>query len=269
MASKSLFSKIFSKLFKRGNQQNQAGGGILRRELPQFKYIFFIVDWKRLKVVSEILKKEDVRFHLVSKCRGTAKSDMLDLLGIGSEDKALVTCIEQTVLVPILMKEVRKEICVKNPGQGIAFAIPLSAINNPILLAFQQSIFKNKKISAAAVAANTSKRGKTMSKEFTHDLIVSVVNNGYSDALMNTARAAGAAGGTVLHARSQSHEGMIKLFGISVQDEREIILILTSREKKVPIMRAISEAHGLNSETQGIIFSLPVDDVLGLNFEEV
>jgi len=72
---------------------------------------------------------------------------------------------------------------------------------------------------------------------------------------------------STLNARGQAHEGAVKFFGVSVQDEKEIILILTSKEKKVPIMRAVCEAHGLNSKAQGIVFSLPVDDVLGLSFE--
>jgi nitrogen regulatory protein PII len=101
----------------------------------------------------------------------------------------------------------------------------------------------------------------------THDLIIAVVNQGYSDELMNTARAAGATGGTVINARGQAHEGAVKFFGVSVQDEKEVIIILTAREQKVPIMRAVSEAHGLNSPAAGLVFSLPVDNVLGLSFE--
>jgi len=100
-----------------------------------------------------------------------------------------------------------------------------------------------------------------------HDLIVSILNNGYCDSFMNTAREAGALGGTIINARGQGHEGAVKFFGISVEDEKEIIIILTNKEKKAAIMRAICETHGLNSKAQGIIFALPVDNVLGLNFE--
>ena len=103
-----------------------------------------------------------------------------------------------------------------------------------------------------------------MAANVTHDLIVAIVNQGYSDELINTAKEAGASGGTVLSARGQAHEGTVKFFGISVQDEKELILILTSREKKLSIMRTICETHGLNSKAQGIVFSLPVDTVMGL-----
>ena len=102
-----------------------------------------------------------------------------------------------------------------------------------------------------------------MAAEITHDLIVAAVNQGYSDELMITARNAGALGGTIMNVRGQTREEAVKCLGVSIRDEKEMIFILTSREKKVCIMRAISEAHGINSKAQGIIYSLPVDTIMG------
>ena len=113
-------------------------------------------------------------------------------------------------------------------------------------------------------AHDAMERNETGSNDNAHDLVVAIVNQGYSDELINTAREAGASGGTVLSARGQAHEGVVKFFGISVQDEKELILILTGREHRGPVMRAICEAHGLNSKAQGIVFCLPVDCVMGL-----
>jgi nitrogen regulatory protein PII len=221
-----------------------------------------------------VFLEEKVRLYFLSKGRGTASSEILDLLGIGAGDKAVMICLEQQVLVQVLMKEVRKKLR-RGPGAGIAFTVPLSAINDPVLLIFKQSIHKNEKIAAELgpkVMENSGKENKEQSMEsntttHAHDLIVAAVNHGFSDELMNTARGAGASGGTVINARGQGHEGAVKFFGIPVQDEKELILILTSREKKVPLMKAICEAHGLNTNAQGIIFSLPVDNVMGLSLE--
>ncbi|HCC37533.1 MAG TPA: hypothetical protein DEQ14_07910 [Treponema sp.] len=237
-----------------------------KSEAPNLKFIFFIVDWNRSHVIFDVFDEEKVRFHFVTKGRGTASSEVLDILGIGAGEKAVIMCLEQSVLVPVLLKEVRKKLGFHSPGAGIAFTIPLSAINDPVLLVFKQSIHKNQKI-AEELDVRSGGEGENMANELTHDLIVSIVNQGYSDELMNTAREAGATGGTVLNARGQAHEGAVKFFGISVQDEKELIIILTSREKKVGIMRALCETHGLNSKAQGIVFSLPVDDVMGLSFE--
>ena len=276
MTKRSPLSDIFSKRSaKKSEFAKSAEAEATKPSPPELRLIFFIVDWNQANVVSDVFLEEKVRFYFISKGMGTANSEILDLLGIGARDKAVIICLEQQVLVQVLMKEVRKKLRRSNPGAGITFTVPLSAINDPVLLIFKQSIHKNEKIAVELEAAMGQKatenpgqenKGRSM-ENMTHDLIVAVVNHGFSDALMNTARGAGASGGTIINARGQGHEGAVKFFGIPVQDEKELIFILTSREKKVPLMKAICEAHGLNSNAQGIIFALPVDNVMGLSLE--
>ena len=100
-----------------------------------------------------------------------------------------------------------------------------------------------------------------------HDMIIASVNQGYSDDLVNTAREAGASGGTILNARGQANEGMANFFGMSEQQEKEIILLMVDREKKTSIMKALTETHGLNTKARGIIYSLPVESVVGMKNE--
>jgi len=263
MANKPLVSKILSKLPKKFSGAKQADPVLPQKtERQSMKLVFFIVDWNSANIVSDVCVEEKVRFHFTSLAKGTASSDILDLLGIGSCEKAVITCLEQKVGVPVLLKEVRKKLKMYGPGAGIAFTVPLSAINDPVLLIFKQSIYKNEKI-----AEDPYGEGAIMASDHFHDLIMAIVNHGYSDELMNTARDAGATGGTVINARGQAHHGAVKFFGVSVQDEKEIILILIRRDKKTGVMKAISEAHGLNSKAQGIVFSLPVDEAIGLSLD--
>jgi nitrogen regulatory protein PII len=229
------------------------------KKLPLLKILVFIVDWSKINIISSVCEQENVRFHFISKGRGTASSEILDLLGIGASDKAVIICLEQEVMVPVLLKEVRKKLGFHSPGAGIAFTIPISGINNPILNVFKESIHKNEKISLEKETTNMS--------DTKHDLVISIINQGYSDEFMTVAREAGATGGTVLNARGITHQGPIKFFGVSVQEEREIIIILTNREKKTSIMQAISQSYGITTKAGGIIFSAPVDHVMGLSFE--
>jgi nitrogen regulatory protein PII len=229
------------------------------KKLPVLKVLVFIVDWGKINVISSVFEQEKVRFHFICNGRGTASSEILDLLGIGAGDKAVIISFEQEVLIPVLLKEVRKKLGVYSPGAGIAFTLPLSGINNPILNVFKESILKNEKISLEKETPKMS--------DIKHNLIVSIINQGYSDEFMTVAREAGATGGTVISARGLAHQGPIKFFGISLQEEREIVIILTSREKKSLIMQAVSEAYGITTKAGGIIFSSPVDNVMGLSFE--
>jgi nitrogen regulatory protein PII len=253
-----------------GNNKEPAGQDQAPAKVPpRLKLVFFIVDWSKIQIISNVFEEEKVRFHFITKGKGTARTDILDLLGIGSSDKAVILCLEQDVLVPVLLKEVRKKLGFHNPGAGIAFTVALSGINTPLLRVFKESIHQNEKIAAENNFRLEKERAMaTETKDgITNDLIIAVINHGYSEEFMTAAREAGATGGTVLNARGLSHEGPVKFFGVSVQDEKEIIIIITSREKKVPIMEAVSKTCGLASKAEGLVFSLPVDSVLGLSFE--
>jgi len=148
MAKKSLLEKIFS-----GGKSVEKPAEEKQQNVPRLKLIFFIVDWHSANIVSDVCSEENVRFHFTSLGEGTASSEVLDLLGIGSVEKAVVICLEQEVGAPLLMKEVRKKLKDYGPGAGIAFSVPLSAINDPILLIFKQSILKNEKITAEDIKA--------------------------------------------------------------------------------------------------------------------
>ncbi|MDE6584730.1 MAG: P-II family nitrogen regulator [Anaeroplasmataceae bacterium] len=96
------------------------------------------------------------------------------------------------------------------------------------------------------------------------EVIFCIVDAGFSDSVMSAARECGARGGTVLNARGTAREDAEKLFNISIQPEKEIVLILVSSDIKDDILHAIYKNVGLNTPAQGIAFSMPVEDVVGL-----
>ena len=100
---------------------------------------------------------------------------------------------------------------------------------------------------------------------FSHQAIFCIVNSGYSEAVMDAAKKFGARGGTVLSGRGTANPDAEKLFGITVEPEKEIVMILVSAELKDKILSALYDEVGLNSPGQGIAFALPVDSVVGLS----
>ena len=97
-----------------------------------------------------------------------------------------------------------------------------------------------------------------------YDLILVIVNKDSTDTVMDAARAEGARGGTVLHARRVGYEDRENLLGFSLQPEKEVVAILTPRAQKHDLMVAISKAAGLSTPSRGLLFSLPVSDMIGL-----
>ena len=106
-------------------------------------------------------------------------------------------------------------------------------------------------------------------KETKHELLVVIANQGYSNLVMDAAREAKAGGGTVLHARGKSSEGSQQFLGVTLAEEKDLILIVARTERKNEIMRAIMEKAGLESKAHSIIFSLPVTATAGMRLLEL
>ncbi len=101
--------------------------------------------------------------------------------------------------------------------------------------------------------------------EFSHEMIVCIVNAGFSDTVMAAAKAAGATGGTVIKARGTASVEAEKYYNITISPEKEMVMILVTSEKKNDILHAVYQSAGLNTDGNGIAFALPVDEVVGLS----
>ena len=60
--------------------------------------------------------------------------------------------------------------------------------------------------------------------------IVAIVNDGYSDVVMDIAKDCGARGGTIIPANGSVTADAMKLYGIGIHPEKEIVLILVKED---------------------------------------
>ena len=95
-------------------------------------------------------------------------------------------------------------------------------------------------------------------EEHKYELITCIVNAGFSQNVMEAARAAGAQGGTILRARGSANPEAEEFFNINVQSDKEMVLILVPKAIKDDVLKAIYKDCGLADEARGIAFSLPV-----------
>lgn len=99
------------------------------------------------------------------------------------------------------------------------------------------------------------------------EVIIALINAGFSDLVMDAAREEGARGGTIIHARGTGTKEMEKKYGIVITPEKELVMILVNDDIKDKVLSAIYKSAGLGTQGQGIAFTLPVDDVVGLKFD--
>lgn len=97
-----------------------------------------------------------------------------------------------------------------------------------------------------------------MSEATKNELVVCIVNAGYSENVMTAARAAGAQGGTIIRGRGTANPEAEEFFNIPIQPDKEMILILVPADAKDEVMKSIYRNEGLATAAGAFVFSLPV-----------
>ncbi|MBR9936895.1 hypothetical protein KE513_05050 [Oscillospiraceae bacterium Marseille-Q3528] len=185
---------------------------------------------------------------------GTASSEMMDILGLGTPEKRVLLTVLPKPFADRMGRKLKEAAVIGTKNSGIAFTLPMSGANHLLLQMLE-----------ALQGEETNERGKSGMEDMKYALIAAVVNQGYSENVMEAARGAGAGGGTVIPGRRTGSEEAIQFWGMSIQEEKEMILIITEQENKLKIMQAISAKCGLHSEADGLVLSLPIDTVIGGN----
>ena len=104
-------------------------------------------------------------------------------------------------------------------------------------------------------------------EENSFELVVCIVNAGFSQNVMEAARTAGAKGGTILRARGSANPEAEEFFNINIQPDKEMVLILVSKDIKDEVLKTVYKEAGLAADAQGIAFSLPVSRTTTLRTE--
>lgn len=217
-------------------------------------YIISITNPAASEVLDEICKELSVPLTASFQGHGTAVQSMLDLLGIESNEKRVVTAIADSDTTAKFISAQKKYLHIGVPGHGIVIAIPIKSIGGGTALAY----------------LNGDKNAKyTPPEKYAYELIVAISNEGHTDLVMNAARSAGARGGTVLHGKGTGAKEDERFYNISLASEKEVILIVSSAEHKSQIMKAILKDAGPDSRAGTILFSLPTTEVAGFGmFDE-
>lgn len=219
-----------------------------------FRIFILITTPKLCEKATLLLNEAGIPVHFKLYGIGTAPSEMLDILGLGTPDKTIMISMMPTEIANALLKTVYMELTFGIPGNGIAFTMPLSGANSHTI----------KMLTSIEENDTTERKEEIIMSEIKRVLIAAVINQGYSEDVMKAAREAGAGGGTVIHARKDGNAETMSIWGFDIQEEKEIVLIVADTETKLDIMTSIGEKCGINTEANGMIVSLPIDSCIGI-----
>ena len=220
--------------------------------MNKLSLLTMIINHSQEEEIVEFLNNKNARFKNIIHATGTASDSILDYFGLNEVKKCLILSIMPYNMSKHILKDLKedKKIQIDEPGNGIAFTIPLSSGTKYMLDRYKEIEMEDIKMEPA-----------------NQHLIITIANEGSAETIMQAAKKAGATGGTTINGRGLEPNKIVKVLGLSLEPEKDVVLILAPDNKKNKIMEKIIEKCGSHKEQAGLCFSLPVDHVAGINIE--
>lgn len=216
-----------------------------------------IIDRKNSKKYIDLYKKDKLEVMYITLGEGTARGDILDYLGLEASEKMVIFNFVQQRDWMLTKKDLQRKLQIDAPGEGIAFLVPLSSIGGKRTLQF---LLDRQELPESE---------ESTLKDTTYELIIAIADQENLEMVMDAARGAGAYGGTVIHAKGTGMEYAEKYLGVTIAAEKAMIFIVTKKDQKNSIMKAIMEQAGMQTPAKTIVFSLPVTDTAGLRLVDL
>ncbi len=100
-----------------------------------------------------------------------------------------------------------------------------------------------------------------------HYAIFTIVDYDKGQEVVDHAIDAGATGATVIHARGSGIQNKMKFFDFVIDPEKEMVLVVSTRDQTKVIAKAIEEKMDLASPGKGIMFVVPITKTCGFAFD--
>lgn len=223
------------------------------------KYLIVITKREYAENYIDFFHRHGVNRIISSLCNGTASENTLNIMGIEKTEKVMFQTMVRDEVYNEIKSGLIMEMDISAIGNGVAVFVPIDSIGGSSSLKYY--------VGEKPLEKKESRNMENVDSKIV--MIITVVDKGNTEIVMDAARTAGASGGTVVRAKGTGAE-IAKFFGVSISEEKELVYIVASRESRDAIMKAIMEKAGTNTNAHGVIFTLPVDSVAGLKcFENI
>jgi len=208
--------------------------------------------------LEKLLQARRVPIWYQCRGQGTAPSELMDIFGLSGTTRLVTVSLLPKWKARELFQAMAQRLSFRQKGGGIAISVPVTGLQRRILQLMQDE---------AGQPTDERTNEETMeetkeSKEYT--VIWASVDRGYSDDVVDAARAAGARGGTVIKGRRRSDSQAGPYLGVPAQEEQDFVMMIVPKAAKREIMAAINVKCGLGTDAHGVVLSLPVDEAFGL-----
>lgn len=224
-----------------------------------YKLIFTIVKKGLADKVNKAAKIGGADGATILLGMGTAPPGMYTFWGLDlAPEKEVILIMTPPNVADLVFANIRRIAKLHKPGTGVSVMIDMLHLAGCVHLG------RNLKLSSRKTQNTTAMENVT-----TYDLIVTIINKGFSGDVLEASRAAGAEGGTIMNGRGSGIHETGSLFSINIEPEKEIVLTLVERTITENVLQSIIERTGLDEPGKGIAFVLEVDKAAGIAHKQV
>ncbi len=180
--------------------------------------------------INDIINEFKITGIVKHKARGSSKESFWEFFNISREDKSIYFINIQKGELKKLKKRVEENKLFSKQNSGIMFNIKI---------------------------------GDRVMNGIEKNMVVSVVDYGYSSVVMKIARENGATGGTIFDAKGTG-ANFTSFLGVDINSEKEIVLNVVNENCEKKIIKAIKK-HFKEENVSGICFSIPICNFVGIN----
>lgn len=195
-----------------------------------------------------LAKQHGMRGGTICLGMGTVKNKLLEMLDLADIRKEVVFMIAERPLAAEAMAGLSREMGFHKPNHGIVFSFSLLH-------------FIGTKHYEPLVDNNDEQEAvkKTMYKA-----IFAIVDKGLAEDVVEAAKQAGARGATIINARGSGIHDTDKVFAMSIEPEKEMVMILTENQITRAVATAVQKQLHIDEPGNGILFILDVNEAHGL-----
>lgn len=209
----------------------------------EFNVMTLIISEHQANLFIDIIKEKNLYDGIVFLAKGTVKNSFLNLIGLKNQKMRLIDVLIERDKSKEIIDYTAEKLKLNEPNHGIAYLT-------------SRRMVKDEK--GESNALNTIGE-KTMFKKITV-----IVNRGMADDVMDVARESGARGGTILHGKGTGTKNAAKLFGMEVEPEKELVLIIVPTEIEEKVVKNLYDNLEMQNSGNGILFVEDITDVRGI-----
>lgn len=218
----------------------------IHSEIADFELVCIIVDFGLGSKVMQTAKKCGMPGGTILLGKGTVKNRILEFLALSDVRKEIILMVSDKQTVQQSLEQLDKKFKFSKPHHGVAFTVNVSHV-----------------IGARSCQSDHIKDGRGADPIMYHAITV-IVEKGNAEYVIDAAAEAGSKGGTIINARGSGIHETSKVFAMDIEPEKEIVLILSEKDRTEAIAASIRKKLKIDEPGNGIIFIQDVNKAYGL-----